>query len=166
VSTTKDVKTGWNELVRGVGRLSGSAAVGALDEENARKLAWSEVGSALDPLPSTPRDGAVVRPTLSVTTDRLRPAIDRAIKADVQAVLDGRGRGVTGQEVMADVGRDLAEEVQHAIDGNVQPPLAKSTLAARRRRGQGDRTLVASSEMLRSIKVETSADPDGLKDES
>jgi hypothetical protein len=119
-------------------------------------LSWSETGTPTsDP-----------RPTLSVTTDRLRPAIDRAIKADVQAVLDGRGRGVTGQEVLADVGRDLAEEVQNVIDGNQQPPLAPSTLRQRRRRGQGDRTLVATGEMLRSIKVETSADPDGLKDES
>lgn len=153
--STDDLKTGWDELVRNVGHISGSAIVGALDEENAKHLFWAEFGTPTsDP-----------RPTLSVTTDRLRPAIDRAIKADVQAVLDGRGRGVTGQEVMADVGRDLAEEVQNAIDGNVPPPLAKSTLAARRRRGQGDRTLVASGEMLRSIRVETSADPDGLNDE-
>lgn len=155
MATTKDEKTGWDELIRGVGRLSGSAVVGALDEENATKLAYSEFGTTTAP----------PRPTLSVTTDRLRPAIDRAIKADAQAALDGRGRGVTGQEVMADVARDLAEEVQHAIDGDAQPPLADSTLRQRRRRGQGDRTLVATGEMLRSIKVETSADPDGLKDD-
>lgn len=154
MSTTRDLDSGFAAIMKGVGRLSGSARVGALDEENAQKLAWSEFGTMTAP----------PRPTLSVTTDRLRPAIDRAIRADVQAVLDGKGRGVTGQEVLADVGRDLAEEVQNAIDGNTAPPLAKSTLAARRR-GQGDRTLVASGEMLRSIKVETSADKDGLDDD-
>lgn len=155
MTNTRDVKTGWDQVIRGVGGLSASAVVGALDEENATKLAYSEFGTTTAP----------PRPTLSVTTDRLRPAIDRAIRADVQAVLDGKGRGVTGQEVLADVGRDLAEEVQNAIDGNTQPPLAASTLRQRRRRGQGDRTLVASGEMLRSIKVETSADPDGLRDD-
>jgi len=155
VSKTRDIKTGWDQVLRGVGGLSASAVVGALDEENAQKLWWSEMGTpTADP-----------RPTLSVTTDRLRPAIDRAIRTDVQAVLDGRGRGVTGQEMLADVGRDLAEEVQNAIDGNTQPPLAASTLRQRRRRGQGDRTLVATGEMLRSIKVKTSADPDGLRDD-
>lgn len=155
MSTTKDLDSGFSAVMKGVGRLSGSARVGALDEENAKKLAFSEFGTTT----------ASPRPTLSVTTDRLRPAIDRAIRADVQAVLDGKGRGVTGQEVLADVGRDLAEEVQNAIDGNTAPPLADSTLATRRRRGQGDRTLVASGEMLRSIKVETSADKDGLDDD-
>ena len=155
VTNTRDIKTGWDQVLRGVRGLPASAVVGALDEENAQKLAYSEFGT-----PTAPP-----RPTLSVTTDRLRPAIYRAIQADVQAVLDGKGRGVTGQEVLADVGRDLAEEVQNAIDGNVQPPLAVSTLRQRRRRGQGDRTLVASGEMLRNIKVETRADPDGLRDD-
>ena len=155
MSNTRDIKTGWDQVLRGVGGLSASAVVGALDEENAQKLSWAETGTLTAP----------PRPTLTVTTDRLRPAINRAIQADVQAVLAGKGRGVTGQEVLADVGRDLAEEVQHAIDGNTQPPLAASTLRQRRRRGQGDRTLVATGEMLRSIKVETSADPNGMKDE-
>ena len=155
MSNTRDVKTGWDQVLRGVGRLSASAVIGALDEENAQKLAYSELGtSTADP-----------RPTLSVTTDRLRPAIYRAIQADVQDVLENKARGATGQEVLADVGRDLAEEVQNAIDGNTSPPLADSTLRQRRRRGQGDRTLVATREMLRSIKVETSADPGGLRDD-
>ncbi len=155
MSTTKTIDSGFAAVMAGVSRLSASAVVGALDEENAQKLAWSEFGTVTAP----------PRPTLSVTTDRLRPAIDRKIRREVGDVLAGKGRGVTGQEILADTGRDLAEEVQNAIDGDTQPPLAKSTLAARRRRGQGDRTLVASSEMLRNIKVETSADPDGLKDD-
>lgn len=155
MTTTKDLKTGWDAVALGLGRLTGAAVVGALDEENAEKLAYSEFGAAKAP----------PRPTLSVTTDRLAPAIDRKVRREVGLVLDGKGRGVTGQEVLGEVGRDLAEEVQNAIDGDVQPPLAPSTLAARRRRGQGDRTLVASGEMLRNIKAETSARLDGLRGE-
>jgi hypothetical protein len=143
VTTTKDIKTGWDAVVTGVGRLTAVAEVGALDEKNAQKLAWSEFGTkTADP-----------RPTLTVTADRLRPAIARAIQREVGDVLDGKGRGVTGKEILGDVGEALAEEVQSAIDGNTAPPLAPSTLATRRRRGQGDRTLVATSEMMRSIKV-------------
>lgn len=153
--TTKDIKTGWDAVALGLGQLTGAAVVGALDEENAQKLAFSEFGTSTVP----------PRPTLSVTTDRLAPAIDRKVRREVGLVLDGKGRGVTGQEVVADVGRDLAEEVQGAIDGNVQPPLAPSTLAARRRRGQSDRTLVASGDMLRNIKVQTSDRLDGLRDD-
>jgi hypothetical protein len=144
VTTTKDIKDGWDAVMTGVGRLTAVAEVGALDEKNAQKLAWAEFGTVTAP----------PRPTLTVTTDRLRPAIARAIQREVGDVLDGKGRGVTGQEILGDVGEALAEEVQHAIDGNTPPlPLAPSTLATRRRRGQGDRTLVATGEMMRSIKA-------------
>lgn len=130
-------------------RLDGSAVVGALDPENATKMALAEFGTVTEP----------TRRTLTPTTDRLTPAIFRKVTREVGDVLDGKGRGVTGREIVGDVARDLAEEVQAAIDGNTPPALAPSTLAARRRRGQGDRSLVASGEMLRSIGVETSDDP-------
>jgi hypothetical protein len=145
MTTTKDIKDGWDAVVAGVGRLTAVAEVGALDEKNAQKLAWAEFGTkTADP-----------RPTLTVTTDRLRPAIARAIQREVGDVLDGKGRGVTGKEILGEhgVGGALAEEVQHAIDGNTPPALAPSTLSARRRRGQGERALVATGDMMRSIKV-------------
>lgn len=141
-----------DHIIAAVGRLDGSVRVGALDEENAQKLAWQEFGT---------KRGIPPRPTLTTTTDRLTPAINRKIQRDIAAVLDGKGRGVTGQEIMADVGRDLAEEVRDAIDGNTPPPLAASTLAARRARGNpSTRTLVDTGDMRRSIKSEASADPD------
>jgi hypothetical protein len=145
-----------DKLVRDLGRLSGSAVVGVVDdEENATKLAYSEFGTHTAP----------PRPTLSVTTDRLTPAIERKMRREVAAVLDGKGRGVTGQEVVAGVARDLAEEVQNAVDGDTGPPLADSTKAQRRRAGQDTRTLVALGEMLRSITSKSSADPDDFRDE-
>jgi hypothetical protein len=46
--------------------------------------------------------------------------------------------------------------VRDAIDGNTPPPLAPSTLAARRRRGNfSARTLVDTGKMRLSIKVDT-----------
>jgi hypothetical protein len=147
-------------------RLSGSAVAGALDGENATKMAFQEFGAGTDVHADVGNSGARRRRTLTPTTDRLTPAIFRKVTREVGAVLDGKGRGTTGQEICGDAARDLAEEVQNAIDGNVSPPLKSSTLAARRRRGQGDRTLVASGEMLRNVGVETSADPDKFKREA
>jgi hypothetical protein len=130
-------------------RLDGSAVAGALDEENATKMAFAEFGTV----------DAPKRRTLTPTTDRLTPAIFRKITREVGDVLDGKGRGVTGREIVADVARDLAEEVQAAIDGNTPPPLAASTATSRMRRGKDTRTLVDSGDMLRSIGVESSDDP-------
>lgn len=143
-----------DKLIADLGRLHGSAEVGALDEVNAQKLAWQEFGT----------DTAPARPTLTVTTDALTGAINRAIDRQVRDVLDGKGRGVTGEEIVGDVGRDLAEQVREAIDGNTPPPLAPSTAAKRRREGKDTRTLVDTGEMLRSIDVRTSDDPDAFKD--
>lgn len=138
-----------DRVIAGLARLDGAAVVGALDPVNAQKLARSEFGTTTAP----------VRPTLSVTTDRLTPAIDRSIRRQVAEVLDGKGRGVTGQEIVGGVARDLAEETRNAIDGNTPPALAPSTAAARRRKGRDVRTLVDTGEMLRSIEVRTSGDP-------
>lgn len=136
-----------DRIIRDLTRMHGSAAVGALDEENARKLLFSEFGTVTAP----------PRPTLSVATDAARPSIDRAIASKVGAVLDGKS-SATGVQILGAVGRDLAEQVRERIDNNTPPELAPSTLATRRRRGQGDRTLVASGDMMRSIDVEVSAD--------
>lgn len=142
-----------DRLIRDLARLDGAAEVGALDPETAKKLSFAETGTRL---------GVDPRPVLSRTTDRLRPAIERSIRRQVGEVLDGRGRGVTGQEIAADLGRDLAEEVQNAIDGDTPPPLAESTKAKRRREGKDERTLVDSGEMLRNIKSRAVADPRDL----
>lgn len=144
-----------SRLLASLRRLDGAAVVGALDPENARKLAWAETGTPTsDP-----------RPTLSVTTDRLRPAIERSLRRQVGEVLDGKGRGVTGEEIVRGLAGDLREEVVAAIANNTPPPLAESTKADRRRRGLGTQTLVAEGDMMRSIKVASSSDPDAFKED-
>lgn len=144
-----------DRIIRDLGRLDASARVGALDQENAQKLHWAEFGT---------RTGEPPRPTVSVATDKARASIERAVAKRVGDVFDGKS-SATGRDVLQKVGGDLAELIQETIDSNVQPPLAESTKAARRRAGQGDRTLVASGEMLRNIKVETSSDPDRWRDD-
>jgi hypothetical protein len=145
-----------DNLIADLARLDGAAEVGALDPVNAEKLKRNEFG--------TPGGLIQPRPTLTVTTDAMTPAINRSIARQVGEVIDGKGRGTTGQEIVGDVARALGEEVQNAIDGNTPPALAPSTIASRRRRGKDTRTLVDSKEMLRSIKVRTSADPRAFED--
>lgn len=133
-------------LIRDVSRLSASAVVGAVDdEENASHLSAAETGTRT----------AKPRPTLSAATDRLTRPINDAIKRRVVAVLSAQ-RTMTGEAILGEVGGMLAEEVRDAIDGNTPPPLAPSTLAARRRRGNfSARTLVDTGKMRLSIKVDT-----------
>lgn len=144
-----------DRLIRDLGRLDASARVGALDPTNASHLAWAEFGT---------RRGEPPRPTVSVATDKARASIERAVAKKVGDVFDGKS-SATGRDVLKKVGGDLAEQIQETIGSNIQPALAPSTLAARRRAGQGDRTLVALGEMMKSIKVETSSDPDRWRDD-
>jgi hypothetical protein len=135
-----------DQLIRDVSRLSASAVVGAVDdEENASKLAYQEFGTR----------NAPPRPTLSAATDRLARPINDAIKRRLVAVMSAQ-RTMTGETILGEVGAMLAEEVRDAIDGNTPPALAPSTLAARRRRGNfSARTLVDTGKMRLSIKVDT-----------
>lgn len=137
-----------DRLLLDLRRLNGAAAVGALDPVNATKLAFAEFGTS-----TAPR-----RATLSPTTDAATPALFRKMQREVEAVLDGKARGVTGREVVGEAARELAEVVREAIDGDTRPPLAASTVASRLRRGKDTRTLVDSGEMLGSIGVVTSDD--------
>lgn len=125
-------------------RLTARARVGALDEENATKLAYQEFGTETAP----------ARPTLSATTDRAEADINAAIKRRVLGVIDSK-RTVTGETILAEVGGMLAEQVIEAIDNNTPPALAPSTLAARRSRGNDStRTLVDTGDMREHITVE------------
>ena len=135
-----------NQIIRDVSRLSAAAVVGAVDdEENATKLAYSEFGTRTAP----------PRPTLSAATDRLARPINDAIKRRVVAVLSA-SRTMTGETILGEVGGMLAEEARDAVDGNTAPPLAPSTLAARRKRGNfSARTLVDTGKMRLAIKVDT-----------
>lgn len=133
-----------DRLIARMERLDARARVGALDEVNATKLSYSEFGTVNEP----------PRPTLSAATDRNANAIYRAVDRRVAAVVAGKSTQ-SGQDILADVAEDLAEEARNEVDGNVPPPLAASTVAARRRRGNtSERTLVDTGEMRESIKAE------------
>lgn len=133
-----------DNLIRDFARLDGRARVGALDEENAEKLARNEFGT----IHITPR------PTLSAATDRAEGDINRAIDRRLREVIDSK-RSMSGKTLLGEVAGMLAEQVVEAIDGNIPPALAPSTLANRRRRGNDStRTLVDTGEMKASIKVE------------
>lgn len=144
----------FDRLVADMRRLSGSAQVGALDETNAQHLAYSEFGTVNEP----------PRPTLSAAFDANKGALQRAIDRRVKDVIDGRSEA-SGEQIMAAVGEDLRELVVEAIDNNTPPENAPSTLAAKRRKGQGDRTLVATGAMRDGIKVETKNDARDWPDE-
>jgi hypothetical protein len=144
-----------DRLILRMQRLDARARVGALDEVNAQKLAYSEFGTVNEP----------PRPTLSAATDRNVNAVQRAVERRVALVVAGKSTQA-GQDILADVAEDLAEEVQNEIDGSVPPALAPSTLANRRRRGNAsERTLVDTGDMLRSIKVESKRGDGGWPDE-
>lgn len=130
-------------LLRDMGRLDASVAVGAHDEETARKLAYAEFGTVHAP----------ARPTLSAVTDRAERTIGDALTRKVAAIFDGHSR--LGVGIVRGVGDDLAELVREEIDNNAPPPLAPSTVASRRRRGKDDRTLVDTGAMMRGIMAES-----------
>ena len=136
-----------DRLIARMKRLGASARVGALDEENAQKLAYQEFGTETAPM----------RPTLSGTTDRLQAAMDRAVDRRLRAAIDDKGTA-SGEDILRAVGEDLREEVVAAIENTTPPPLAPSTLANRRARGNpSTRSLVDTGDMRDAIKVETKA---------
>lgn len=142
-----------DQLIRDLSRLEARGRVGALDEENATKLHHNEF-SITHP-----------RPTLSATTDRAEGDMHAAIKRRVLGVIDS-ARTIDGKTILGEVGDMLAEQVKESIGNNTPPnPLAPSTLAARRRRGnESTRTLVDTGDMQASITVETKPTSKGWAD--
>lgn len=144
----------FDRLLADVRRLDGRARVGALDEANAQKLAHSEFGTVTAP----------PRPTISAAFDRAEATLRRAIDRKIGAVIDGTSEA-GGRRILSEVGEDFAELTREEIDNNVPPENAPSTLAAKARKGQGDRTLVATGEMRGSIAVESKSDSKPWQDE-
>ena len=137
----------FDRLLADLRRLDARARVGALDETNAQKLAYSEFGTVTEP----------PRPTITAAFDRTKATMRRVIDRDIGAVIDGKSEA-GGRRILSEVGEDFAEVVREEIDNNTPPPLADSTVAQKRRKGQSDRTLVATGEMRESITVESKAD--------
>lgn len=144
----------FDRLIADLKRLDASARVGALDERNATVLSFSEFGTVNEPL----------RPSLSAAFDTTEPAMRRAIDRKIGAVIDGKSEA-SGRRILSEVGEDFADVVRETIDNNVPPENAPSTLAAKVRKGQGDRTLVATGEMRGSIRVESKSDSKAWQDE-
>ena len=144
----------FDRLLADFRRLDGRARVGALDEANAEKLAYAEFGTTTAP----------PRPTISAAFDRTEATMRRAIDRKIGAVIDGVSEA-GGRVILSTVGEDFAEVVREEIDNNVPPENAPSTLAAKARKGQGDRTLVATGEMRGSITVESKSDSRPWQDE-
>lgn len=144
----------FDRLLADMKRLDARARVGALDETNAQKLAWSEFGTVREP----------PRPTITAAFDRTKATMRRAIDRKIGAVIEGKSEA-GGRRILSEVGEDFAEVVREEIDNNVPPENAPSTLAAKRRKGQGDRTLVATGEMRDSIAVESKSDSGAWHDE-
>jgi len=144
-----------DQLIRDLSRLDARARTGSLDEENATKLAYQEFGT----------ERAPPRPTLSAATDRAEGDIARAIDRRVAQVIAGQ-RTMTGKTLLGEVAGMLQEQVVEAIDGNIPPELAPSTLAARRRRGnESTRTLVDTGDMKASITTEAKDGASGWPDD-
>ena len=144
----------FDRLLADLKRLDARARVGALDETNAQKLAYTEFGTVTEP----------PRPTITAAFDRTKATMRRAIDRKIGAVIDGKSEA-GGRRILSEVGEDFAEVVREAIDSNVPPENAPSTLAAKRRKGQGDRTLVATGGMRGSITVESKSDTKAWQDE-
>jgi len=144
-----------DQLIRDLSRLDARARTGSLDEENATKLAYQEFGT----------ERAPPRPTLSAATDRAEGDIARAIDRRVAQVIAGQ-RTMTGKTLLGEVAGMLQEQVVEAIDGNIPPELAPSTIAARRRRGnESTRTLVDTGDMKASITTEAKDGASGWPDD-
>ena len=144
----------FDRLLADMRRLDGRARVGALDETNAQKLAYSEFGTVHEP----------PRPTISAAFDRAEATLRRAIDRRIGAVIDGASEA-GGRRILSEVGEDFAELTREEIDNNTPPENAPSTLAAKARKGQGDRTLVATGAMRDGIAVESKSDSKPWQDE-
>ena len=144
----------FDRLLADMRRLDGRARVGALDETSAQKLAFSEFGTI----------NAPPRPTISAAFDRSEATLRRAIDRKIGAVIDGTSEA-GGRGILSAVGEDFAELTREEIDNNTPPENAPSTLAAKARKGQGDRTLVATGAMRDGIAVESKSDSKPWQDE-
>lgn len=131
---------------------SGRAGVFGPDhEEEAFHLACAEFGTVR---------GEPPRPTVTATWDASEGAVVRSVAARTRAFVDGDI--TSGEAILRPVVADLAELQREAIGGDTPPPLAESTKAARRRRGNAStRTLVDTGKMQGAVDSETKPGGEG-----
>lgn len=97
-----------------------------------------------------PEVGIPARPTLRPGIRDARVEIERRLRLAGQAALAGKPASVRAQ--FAAAGQAGASAVKAKINSNVGPPLAASTLAARKRRGvKRTNTLVDTGQMRNAV---------------
>lgn len=113
---------------------SGDVVVGALDAENAQKLAYAEFGTATAP----------ARPVVRTTMEANKSKYGRLME-------DALARGVTksadASTVLDTIGKTIASDLRQAIVKWSDPPNAASTIA---RKGK-DNPLVDTGALVKSI---------------
>lgn len=97
-----------------------------------------------------PEAGIPARPTLRPGIQTAQREINRRLELAGRAATDGKPSSVRAQ--FAAAGSAGAQSVKRVINSNVGPPLAASTLAARRRAGvKSERTLVRTGQMRNAV---------------
>lgn len=124
---------------RGVGRTAVAGIFSPDKAEQAEKLAYQELGTVDIPQRQT-----------------VAPAFDEGEDAVVDGIARGLSQVIEGRTEPADVaertGRRLVGAIRAKINSNTPPPLADSTLANRRARGNTSRkTLVDTGDMRDAI---------------
>jgi len=113
------------------------------DETNASKLFYQELGTITIP----------ARPTITRSYDE-----DRIMAEAEKALGDAMGGGPSLVDGVAKIGDDLAARTREAIRSNTPPPLAESTIEARRARGNtSTATLIDTGEMLAAVTSQAKA---------
>lgn len=141
-----------DRLLARLARGDAIARIGILDDPVlALRLWWNELGTKTAP----------PRPTLTAAWDESEGAIDRGLRRAARTLV--AGDVTTGVAAIRPVAKALEELVVDRIDGDTPPELARSTIAARRRRGNtSTRTLVDTRKMLEAVEAQVRPAPPGL----
>lgn len=134
---------GLDALIKSFARLGDDTAAAGIfaDEENATKAMFAEFGTVTAP----------PRPFMSRAAVVAEQAAARAVRDTVGENVDGasRSRRVVAKSPAKAAADLLAEAMRREIDKGVPPPLAESTLAARRSRGNSDTTPLRDTGAMR-----------------
>lgn len=142
---------GLDALIKSFARLGDDTAAAGFfgDEENATKAAFAEFGTVTAP----------PRPFMSRAAVVAEEAAGRVVRDAVGEIADSAGRRRVVAKSPAKAAADnLAENMRAEIDRGVPPPLAVSTLAARRSRGNRDTTPLRDTGAMRAA-IKSKAGP-------
>lgn len=125
--------------------------------EEAEKLTYQEFGTKVRSESAFQKDATEATGAVRVPQRQtVAPAFDEGEDEIVEDIADGlydviRGAWY-GDKLAERTAETLADNIRARIESNTPPPLAESTLAARRRRGNNStQTLVDEGDMLKAI---------------